>query len=358
MSEFIQVHMLTSYPPANLNRDDLNRPKTAVMGGVPRLRISSQCLKRTWRTSEVFRGVVEQENVGIRTKTMGVEIRDRLLEDGMDEGLAESAAAVIAGVFGKLKKGKLELEQLAHFGPQEQERIWELCKVLVAEGREPTPEETSGLLRTSPGGVDIALFGRMLADAPKYNVEAAAQVAHAVTVHRVAVEDDYFTAVDDLNRGDEDRGAGHVGELGFGAGVFYSYLCVDQDLLVHNLGGDEGLAGECVAGLLQAAATVAPRGKQNSFASRAYASYVLVERGEKQPRSLAVAFLEPIRHSDPMGEAIRRLESTRDAMDAVYGKVARESRSLNTTAPDESEDLDALSDFVRGKAAAGEETEE
>ena len=355
MSEFIQVHILTSYPPANLNRDDLNRPKTAVVGGQPRLRISSQCLKRTWRTSEVFRDAVEEENIGTRTRTMGSEIRERLVNGGMEEEAAEAAARAIAGEFGKLKKGSLEIEQLAHFGSREQEAVRVLCEQLVAEGRAPTEEETGGLLRTTPGGVDIALFGRMLADSPRYNVEAAVQVAHAITVHKVAVEDDYFTAVDDLNKGDEDLGAAHVGELGFGAGVFYSYLCVNRDLLVRNLGGDEELAGETLQGLLKAAATVAPSGKQNSFASRAYASYVLVERGERQPRSLAAAFLEPIRDADLLGGAIRKLEGTRDDMNLVYGKISRDTKTLNAVSPDGSHTLDELAEFVRERdPAAGE----
>jgi CRISPR system Cascade subunit CasC len=138
------------------------------------------------------------------------------------------------------------------------------------------------------------MFGRMLAAAPAYNKEAAVQVAHAVTVHEVAVEDDYFTAVDDLNNGEEDQGAGHLGETEFAAGVFYLYVCIDRYLLKENLADDQ-LADRAIAALIEASAKIAPTGKQNSFASRAYASYIMAEKGDQQPRSLSIAFLKPVR---------------------------------------------------------------
>ena len=113
------------------------------------------------------------------------------------------------------------------------------------------------------------MFGRMLASSPAFNVEAAVQVAHAITIHKVAVEDDYFSAVDDLNRGEEDVGAAHIGEAGFGAGVFYLYLCINRELLLENLGGDTSLTAKTLEALVHAATKVSPTGKQNSFASRA-----------------------------------------------------------------------------------------
>jgi CRISPR system Cascade subunit CasC len=139
---------------------------------------------------------------------------------------------------------------------------------------------------------DIGLFGRMLADSPKYNTEAACQVADAVTVHRAAVEDDFFTAVDDLRSREEDAGSAHVGEQGFGAGLFYVYVCIDCDLLKENLKGDGELAGKAVGALIDAATKVSPTGKQNSFASRAWAYYGLAEKGNRQPRSFIPRFHE------------------------------------------------------------------
>ena len=150
----------------------------------------------------------------------------------------------------------------------------------------------------SDTAADIAMFGRMLADNPDYNREAAVQVAHAITTHRVTVEDDYYTAIDDLKTAEEDAGAGFVGELGFGSGIFYLYACIDTELLQKNLGGERTLAADACAALAEAAATVSPKGKQPSFAARARAHYMLAEFGRVQPRTLAGAFVRPVEDVD------------------------------------------------------------
>lgn len=328
MSRFIQLHVLTSYPPSNLNRDDLGRPKSAIVGGVPRLRVSSQALKRAWRTSDLFRTALDG-HLGTRTKEMGVSVFNELSKQGVAEKDARAWSRAIAGCFGKPKSDKktednedLHIEQLAHFGPEERAAIDALVSVLASKNRPPTVEELQ-LLRHPKAAVDIALFGRMLAANPAFNVEAAAQVAHAITVHKAVVEDDYFTAVDDLNRGDEDRGAGHIGETGFGAGVFYLYICINRELLDENLGSDVALRNRAIAALLQAVAQVSPTGKQNSFASRAHASCVLAEVGDQQPRSLSLAFLraEPKRsgEDDMAAAAIKALRDKRISLEQMYG---------------------------------------
>lgn len=341
MTTFLQLHLLTSYPPSNLNRDDLGRPKTAVMGGAPRLRVSSQSLKRAWRTSELFAAAVGEGFLGTRTKRAGSDwVEKPLLEAGVAPETARAAAEKVAGVFAKIEKPKVEdppvyTGQLVHFSPTESQAIAALVATLAAEKREPTEEELAALKAQSHRAADIALFGRMLAEAPDYSMEAAAQVAHAVTVHKAAVEDDYFSAVDDLNTREDDAGAGHIGEMEFGAGLYYLYLCIDRDLLVKNLSGDEELAGRALAGLAEAAAKIAPRGKQASFASRAYASYILAEKGREQPRSLSVAFLQPVDRlggqEDFLHTAIRRLEETRAKMAAVYGASWEEDVSLDAS---------------------------
>jgi CRISPR system Cascade subunit CasC len=357
MDRFLQLHLLTAYPPANLNRDDLGRPKTAVFGGRTRLRISSQSLKRAWRTSEVFQESLAG-HVGIRTKRKGKEIFEKLVAGGVNDRDAASWARLIAGRFGQLETpesqfkkvlGKLgeidvdelvQIKQLAHFGPSELHAIDELVENMVSRREGPTDEELN-ILHKSSGGVDIGLFGRMLTKSdPKpgkkegeaiveFSVEAAAQVAHAISVNAVQVEDDFFTAVDDLNPGDEDMGAGHMGEAEFGAGVFYLYICIDRALLVENLGGDQGLAGRVIRALVEAAATVAPRGKQATFASRARASFILAEKGNQQPRSLAVAFLDPVRTNPMLEEAVERIENTAEKMDRVYGPCASDRVRIN-----------------------------
>src|SRR3989454_1623526 len=323
MTTFVQIHLLTSYPPACLNRDDLNRPKTAVMGGVQRLRISSQSLKRAWRTSEIFEEALSG-HIGKRTKEIGLCVHKRLKAAGVTEKSAKEWAQKIAEHFGKLKATSkenplqdLEIEQLVHFSPEEIAAIEGLADTLARENRAPTDNELQ-LLREKHRAADIALFGRMLADKPRYNTEAACQVAHAVSVHKVAVEDDYFTAVDDLNTREEDAGSAHIGEQGFAAGLFYLYACVNCDLLKDNLSHDEGLVQKTLRALTKAAATIAPGGKQNSFGSRAHASYILAEKGSRQPRSLSVAFLKPVREGDMLHDAITALVSTRVNIDKVY----------------------------------------
>lgn len=339
MNRFLQLHILTSYPPSNLNRDDLGRPKTAVMGGAMRLRVSSQSLKRAWRKSDAFESALKG-HVGTRTKEMGVRIYKALLTKDVPEKKAREWAKSIAATFGKLKKvnekkpeDALEIEQLAHFSPEEERAIEALVGKLAETGAEPSQDDLK-LLRQQHTAADIALFGRMLASAPVYSMEAAVQVAHAISVHKVQVEDDFFTAVDDLNTGEEDMGAGHMGETEFGAAVYYLYICVNRELLLKNLNGDQNLANKSLAVLLECAATIAPTGKQNSFASRAFANYLLAEKGDYQPRSLSVAFLKPVggQDVDMLDIAIQRLEKKRANMDAVYGSCAADYRIMNAEA--------------------------
>jgi len=369
MPRFIQLHLLTSYPPANLNRDDLGRPKTAMMGGSQRLRVSSQCLKRTWRTSDLFEQALGG-HMGVRTKDMGLRIYRRLTERGVGEDDAKDWAEEIIDPFGKTKRSRqdeplrhLELEQLAHFSPQEQEAIRDLVDTLAEEDRAPTDEEVE-LLRNDHQAVDIAMFGRMMADATEYNVEGAVQVAHALTVHEADVEEDFFSAVDDLNDGffsavdqingetieseadveREDEGAAHLGEKEFGAGLFYQYICVDRDLLVENLEGNEELADTSIHALAESAATVSPSGMQNSYGSRARANYILAEKGDQQPRSLSAAFLEPVSETGYLTRAIDHLEKSVRKMDRAYGACADERETLNV--PGEEGTLDDILSFV------------
>jgi CRISPR system Cascade subunit CasC len=320
MSQFIQLHLLTSYAPANLNRDDLGRPKTAKMGGFERLRVSSQSLKRNWRVSELFEEAMSGK-IGTRTKRFGEEIFTALIAKDVKEKLAKEWAIAIAGVFGKNKKDSLDIEQLAHISPAERDAALTLVAILAEQNRAPTNAELS-LLKNEHTAVDIALFGRMLASSPAFNVEAACQVAHAISVHSVVVEDDYFTAVDDLNDGKTDAGSAHIGESGFAAALFYSYICIDKTQLIENLDGNEELANAAIRALIEAAVKVSPTGKQNSFASRAYASFALAEKGEQQPRQLSVAFLKPINDADQYGAAIAALTNQVTNFDKVYGKCA------------------------------------
>lgn len=516
MSRFIQIHLLTSYPPANLNRDDLGRPKTAKMGGVDRLRTSSQANKRAWRTSEIFESNIKN---GIRTKMIGVDAFNKLSAfPALSRSIREDIAKNIAQVFGKLKNNSLELETLVfisdtelsniddiinsfsnglsgateesnslgvklftnlssdiqstlnslisilkqkntsamlindwskelkkhiknfkttedkspydfmskmindnswvesitgdmevrddqlelfftdeytkltkeilkklslgdllsgknakdtNYGELKHKECIQLCKgweeqvdAWVAEIKKsedvdftsedhiqnlklavsPVAIAKSSILTNEHTNADIALFGRMLASAGKYNIEAACQVAHAISVHSVVIEDDYFTAVEEMNKYRDDAGAAHIGETGFAAGLFYSYICINRELLLRNLinnfsenidlndekyCSEHELANKAIHAFTEAAVKVPPEGKQNSFGSRAYASYVLAEKGDQQPRSLSVAFLKPITGCDYGTDAINALTTHLNNMDKVYGTCADDRFFVN-----------------------------
>ena len=354
MSQFIQLHFLTSYPPSNPNRDDLGRPKTAIMGGTTRMRISSQALKSAWRKSDAFVEALKGKK-SIRTKLMGVEVYNKLIKAGVVDKKAKEWAKKIAGVFGKSKSEnkdkpleELEIDQITVFSPEELTAIDTISQTLIKEQREPTAEELE-LLREVNSAADVAMFGRMLASSPKFNVEAAVQVAHAVTVHKVAVEDDFFTAVDDLNRGEVDRGSAHMGDTEFSSGLFYLYICINKTLLIENLGGNKDLADKTLEALVEAAATVAPGGKQNSFGSRVRASYILAEKGMQQPRSLSLAFLKAVSGEDVYGIAKKELKSVKANMDKVYGEPKSTDNEKEMDAVAGTGTLNEIKQFVKGE---------
>lgn len=355
MTTFVQFHLLTPYPPSNPNRDDQGRPKQAVVGGAPRLRLSSQSIKRAVRESAFFLQDLAGHR-GTRTKRIAELIEKDLAAAGTEAAAARKAAAEVAAIFSKLETAKDTkaagkapplTTTLAFVSPEE----WALARGLAAKivAGEDLPKEKDLkrlVLRKADGAVDIAMFGRMLADDPDFNREAAVQVAHAITTHRALVEDDWFSAVDDLKTRDEDAGAGHLGELGFGSGVYYLYACVNVDLLVENLAGDRVLAGKGLAALAKALATATPRGKQNSFAHHPRAHYVRAERGAAQPRDLSGAFFVPVptTSNDLVRSSIASLEEMARKLDHAYAPACDEACILNV--PDGHGTLDEIAAFA------------
>jgi CRISPR system Cascade subunit CasC len=328
MTTFFQFHLLTVYPPSNPNRDDQGRPKSVLLGGVPRLRLSSQSVKRALRLSDAFQGNLAG-NLGQRTKRIGDEIVQHLVGQGVAEKEAARVAAMVATAFGKVDaKGKgdsasVRNTTLAFVSPQERIFAFELADRILAGEKVPDGKDLAKMvLRRADGAVDIAMFGRMLADTPEFNRDAAVQVAHAFTTHRAIAEDDFFTAVDDLKTRNDDAGGAHLGEVGFGSGVFYLYACVNADLLIENLGGDVALAIKGVEALTAALATATPSGKQNSFAHHPRAAYVRVEAGSQPPRDLSGAFFHAVTGEDLLGASIARLEDMVLRIDTAYGPAS------------------------------------
>lgn len=332
MSRFVQLHILTAYPPSNPNRDDLGRPKTAIFGDTVRMRISSQAIKRAIRTDENFRKSLDGV-MGERTQRLGDKLREHLFARTGDEAGATAIARQVAGAFGKIKGEKdanpTRIEQLAFVSPEEKRFAFELADRLLAGEALPKDKDLAKIaLRRADGAADIAMFGRMLADNPDFNRDAAVQVSHALTTNKVEVENDYYTAVDDLKTPAEDAGAGFIGEAGFSAGVFYLYLCVDTALLVENLAGDRELARRAVEALVRAAASASPTGKRNSFANHVRAGFILAERGNSQPLILSDAFLKPIGGGDQIALSATELEAKRDAFVASYPELQTQTLRL------------------------------
>lgn len=350
MTTFVQFHLLTAYPPSNPNRDDQGRPKQALVGGAPRLRLSSQSLKRAVRESSYFMADLAG-HTGTRTKRLFEELKDKLVSGGADEKAAHKAAEQVAGIFGKLEKPRkdddhLQATTLAFISPEEWALAEDLAQKALAGEDLPKEKELKKLvLRRADGAVDIAMFGRMLASDADFNRDAAVQVGHAITTHAVQAEDDWFSAVDDLKKREEDMGAGHLGEIGFGSGVYYLYTCVNADLLIENLDGDGALAEQGGESLTRALATATPKGKQNSFAHHPRASYIRVECGPQQPRDLTGAFFQPVKGGDLLGVSVTALEDCVAQIDRAYGACCTDMAVMNV--PKGQGTLDEIVAFVR-----------
>lgn len=381
MTTFVQFHLLTSYGPSNPNRDDQGRPKQAVVGGVPRLRLSSQSLKRALRESSFFAQDLKG-HMGERSRRFGVELFERLKKNypGEDHNNLKSIAATIQRVFAniedpKRKKGEepdehdgLKGTTLAFVSPEEWMEAEQIAESLLAGEKAPKPKEIAQkLLRKADGAIDIAMFGRMLTDETKdgkvvipradRSRDAAVQVGHAITTHTANAEEDWYSAVDDLNKA-EDTGAGHLGETAFGSGIYYLYVCVNCDLLIENLAGDRDLAVKGAEALTRALAQATPRGKQNSFAHHPMAFHIRAERGTRAPRDLSGAFFTPVDRklkevgaNDLQSASVKALEGTAQNIDACYfdGKP-EEFRTLDTLAGAGSltEIVRFVADAVRG----------
>ncbi len=349
MTTFVQFHLLTPYPPSNPNRDDQGRPKQAIVGGTPRLRLSSQSIKRAVRESAFFMLDLEG-HIGKRTKRLYEKLYERLIEKGAEEKASSEAAETVAKIFGKLEAVKKDdpnriAATLAFISPEEWRLAEELSDKIIAGEEPPTDKDLKKwVLRQADGAVDIAMFGRMLASDADFNREAAVQVAHAITTHRADIDDDWFSAVDDLNTR-EDTGAGHLGEHGFGAGVYYLYACVNVDLLVANLDGDKALAKRGMQALVKALAIATPRGKQNSHAHHPRARYLRAEIGSTQPRDLSGAFFTALKAEDLPKASVDALEYTLEQIDRAYGPASDTYLVMDIT-QDDTATLDQVATFV------------
>jgi CRISPR system Cascade subunit CasC len=330
---FIEFHLIQNFAPSNLNRDDTGAPKDALFGGHRRARVSSQCFKRAIRLKTQELNLIPLENRGIRTKKLAALLQAKL----GDEALPRIEAALAAAGLKLKDDGKTEV--LLFLGEGEINALVDLIKTHWDEltpanaGAEKKskkdakasapPEVVKKAKALLNGGkaVDVALFGRMLADMPSVNQDAASQVAHALSTHRVEREFDYFTAVDDQS-GDDETGAGMIGQVEFNSATFYRYAVVDANKLIANLQNDQELAIHALGAFTQAMARAVPTGKQNSFAAHNPPSFVGVVLRASSPLNLANAFEKPVwprQDASLTTASVQVLAAYENKIGAVYG---------------------------------------
>ncbi len=324
---FVEWHMIQSFVPSNLNRDESNNPKECEFGGVRRARISSQCLKHATRFAPEF-----AQATGVppssRTRLVVAELRKRLVKAGKTE--EESGQALnhfLAAYLPKLEKEQpsLRTNLLLYFGQAELDAI--LSELLadwdgvLAGDKAALKKLTANLsrrFRWHTSAPDIALFGRMLAGHPDLNLEASCQVAHALSTHHVNMEMDWWTAVDDLQP-KEQPGAGMMDYATYDSACFYRYARIDWDLLCATL-DDAALARRTVEGFLRASIAAVPTGKQSGHAAYNPPSFLLgVVRTDGMAWSLANAFERPVQ-AGREGGLVRPSVA---ALDAYWGRLCQ-----------------------------------
>lgn len=354
----LELHILQNFAPSNLNRDDTNAPKDCIFGGFRRARISSQCIKRSVRRHSSFSEHIKKGKgtIGVRTKRLKSKLAGLFVEKyKKDLEASEKVASMIIELIGLKLKDNEKTEFLLYFGENEISEIaqtgnehWNILSVQSKEvvnaadttnGKKKkkgkTDNEELKPIQAALGEVigkarienrsyasDIALFGRMVADKKIANMDvyAACQVAHAISTHKVEMEMDYFTAVDDLLPADS-AGSDMIGTVEFNSSCFYRYANIDLDKLSENLGSsNQDLLLSTVKGFVEASVKAVPSGKQNSMAAQNPPEYArVVIRKDGFPWSLANAFQKPVR----AGHDVSLEEASINALESYFGKLAK-----------------------------------
>jgi CRISPR system Cascade subunit CasC len=338
MSLVIDIHALQTLPPSLINRDDTGAPKSAVFGGVPRQRVSSQSWKRAIRS--YFRDNFDQDSLGDRSKRLPGQIA-KMVEEQTDWTQERAIGAVeqlfkVAGIKTSVDAAKIKkIEKDADLDEQTSAEALKEAKypqtgyllflsphqigraveeIIKADGEKITKKTALDILDTKHS-VDMALFGRMVADDAAYNVDASVQVAHALGIHASAPEFDFFTAVDDLAHAGEETGAGMLGTVQMMSSTLYRYATVNVKGLKENLESDE-VTVKAVGDFIEAFVKSMPTGKINTFANQTLPDLVYVTVRDTRPVSLVNTFESVVEGSDA--------ESRRKAGATALANEARE----------------------------------
>lgn len=330
--KLIELHILQSFPVSCLNRDDIGSPKSALFGGVKRARISSQCLKRASRLSA-------HENhpsfEGIRSRHLLLPFKEALTKAGQDEASANKNAELLCALFSKKDtKHPEQVTTAVYLSPQEIEQI---AQTIFNETNteeyqnledEKEAKKLASIMKsaiknaTRCDAADIALFGRMIANDPRLNIEGAGMFSHALSTHKADIEVDFFSAVDDRKADADDAGAGMIGTLEYNSATYYRYIAVNLDLLASesHLGGlSEAERKDIMAAFIRAALTAVPSARKNSMNASTLPHEVLgIRKSEGQPLQLVNAFEAPV-CATGKGLAQASLEAMKTHLEKVEG---------------------------------------
>ena len=341
----IEFHILQSFPVSCLNRDDVGAPKSAIIGGVERARVSSQCWKRAVRMELHKMG----GQIADRTKLVAKKIADQCILLGASEENAQKCGRSIAAMFATVKDDKSDT--LFFISNAEAAALAKACG--AQDFSVPSDKEIKKILKeqklnSAIDGLDIALFGRMVANSPELNVEASASFAHAISTHKAAAEIDFFTAVDDLDN--DDQGAGHMGSLEFNSATYYRYVSLDLGQLAENLQSED--LEQAVSAFIKALFVAHPSARQSTMAAVCPWNYAIVALRKGQ--GLQIPFNTPVRPKsgeDMVSASIETLRKRFADVERMYGslfnlisknEISLDSGSIDTLLSALSEQLNAL----------------
>ena len=345
IQRYIQMHMLFALPTPSPDRDPWSRPKRALFGSASRYRLSSQWVRRTLRDSDVLRSRLDG-HMGLRARRIGDDVRRRLLAIGATERDARAIAQDIGSVFGVVESApgrRPRARRLAFVSPHEHAAALALAERMLAG--EPRPRRIEPeVLSVADGAADLALHGRTCPRDRTFDRRAALELAHAITTHSAAPEEDYFDAVDALNRPEPEHDGERSAPPAEDASVYYLYACIRLTDLLRNLAGDRALARRTLTAAVEALATALPSGAYHGQPRHAHTGYLRAEAGARTPRGLSRAFLKPVEGPDPMGASVCALERAVRDFDCAYGPCAEESETVHAATGQGS--LDAVAAFV------------
>lgn len=353
---FVDIYAIQNVPPSNINRDDTGSPKTAYYGGTLRSRVSSQAWKKAIRHD--FQNMLPDDSLGVRTKTAVALIKSRITEQRPDlqetaEGLAQAVlmatgVKVVKSGRAGLQEGQAVTQYLIFIGKSELNNLANVAIRWADEQEDinkisPAMKKEVSQVFSGTKAVDVALFGRMLADAPELNTDASAQVAHAISVDEIEQEYDYFTAMDDCAT-DDNAGAAMIDTVGFNSSTLYRYATVNVDAFAEQL-GDAKATAQGVQSFVTAFAKSMPTGKQNTFGNRTLPSSIVIAVRDTQPVNAVDAFQDAIRgteHESVSRKAAQRLGIKLQKIEEAYAD--KPLASWNIVVGEPVKELDAVSE--------------